>query len=496
MRYKKQIMKQFLSKIILSGVLIFAASACSDDFLQKEPLNILTDESFFQTPEQAIEATNGVYNILRRWEVHAFSYVGMTDIVSDDADKGSTPTDANFLLEIDNLTYSAGNLAPATVWNGYYRGIYRANTAIERIPAIEMDEALKARLIAECRVLRAYFYFNMVRWFGDLPLVTKPLTPDEFEQPRKPQAEVYAQIIQDLEAAAAVLPESYPAAEMGRVTKGSANGLLARVYLTLGDFQKTEQYALAVINSGKYALYPNYGKLFTPEGENSSESVFEVQTTSDPQGLGGSQYNEVQGVRGVPNLGWGFNRPSDGLVAAYEASDPRREATILYVGEVLPDGSAIVEDNPEVINERYNQKAWAPQPMNGANGIGGGNIRILRYADVLLMAAEAANENGKPQDALGYLNMVRARARGANPFILPNVTVTDKDQLRDRIWRERRVELAMEQHRWFDLKRQGRLAAVMQASGKAFVAGKHELFPIPQEEIDLSNGLLNQNPMY
>ncbi|NUO01594.1 MAG: RagB/SusD family nutrient uptake outer membrane protein [Saprospiraceae bacterium] len=489
-------MKKFLSKIILSGALLVAATSCNEDFLQKEPLNILTDESFFQTPEQAIEATNAVYNMLRRWEVHVFSYVGMTDLVSDDADKGSTPTDANFLLEIDNLTFNAGNLAPATVWNGYYRGIYRANTAIERIPAVEMDEGLKARLIAECRFLRAYYYFNMVRWFGDLPLITKPLTPSEFEQPRKPAAEVYAQIIADLEAAVATLPETYPAAEVGRITKGAANGMLARVYLTLGDFQKTEQYAMAVINSGKYALYPNYGKLFTPEGENSSESVFEVQATSDPQGLGGSQYNEVQGVRGVPNLGWGFNRPSDNLVAAFEGPDPRREATILYVGEVLPDGSAVVEDNPEVINERYNQKAWAPQPINGNNGWGGGNIRILRYADVLLMAAEALNENGKTQDALTLVNQVRARARGANPFILPNITITDKDQLRQRIWQERRVELALEQHRWFDLKRQGRLASVMQATGKPFVAGKHELFPIPQEEIDLSNGLLTQNPMY
>lgn len=489
-------MKQFLSKIILSGALVFAAASCNEDFLQKEPLNILTDESFFQTPEQAIEATNAVYNMLRRWEVHVFSYVGMTDLVSDDADKGSTPTDANFLLEIDNLTYNAGNLAPNTVWNGYYRGIYRANTAIERLPAVEMDEALKNRLIAECRLLRAYYYFNMVRWFGDLPLITKPLTPSEFDQPRKPQAEVYAQIIADLEAAAATLPETYPAAELGRVTKGAANGLLAKVYLTLGDFQKAEQYAVAVINSGKYALYPNYGKLFTPEGENSSESVFEVQVTSDALGLGSSQYNQVQGVRGVPNLGWGFNRPSDNLIAAFEGSDPRREATILYVGEVTPDGTAIVEDSPEVINERYNQKAWTPLPVNGDNGRGGGNIRILRYADVLLMAAEAMNENGKPQDALTLINQVRARARGANPFILPNVTITDKDQLRQRIWQERRVELAMEQHRWFDLKRQGRLASVMQGVGKPFVAGKHELFPIPQEEIDLSNGLLTQNPMY
>lgn len=490
-------MKHKFVRIFLAVSLLWVASACSSDFLEKEPLGEITEAAYFKTSSHAVEATNAVYNMLRRWEVHVFSYIGMTDIVSDDADKGSTPTDASFLLELDNFTYNATNLAPLTVWTGYYQGIHRANTAITRIPEIQMDENLKNRLIGECKFLRAYFYFNLVRWFGDVPLVTKPLTPAEFKQPRTPKAQVYAQIVKDLEEAATALPLTYPNSEKGRATRGAANGMLARVYLTLGDFQKVEQLALAVINSGQYALYPNYEKLFQLDGELSSESVFEVVATADQQGLGGSQYNEVQGVRGVPNLGWGFNRPSDDLVRAYEPGDPRREATILYVGEVLPDGSAVVEDNPETINERYNQKAWVPRRPDGRNGAGGGNIRILRYADVLLMAAEALNENGKPQEALVYLNQVRTRARGNRPAsVLPNITVTNREQLRQRIWQERRVELAMEQHRWFDLLRQGRVGAVMKAHGKNFQEGKHELFPIPQNEIDLSGGLIVQNPNY
>lgn len=485
----------FFRYILIISVLL-SASACNEDFLEKEPLGQITEDAYFKTADHAIEATNAIYNMLRRWEVHVFSYVGMTDIISDDADKGSTPADAAFLLELDNLSFNSTNTAPLGVWGGYYQGVHRANVAITRIPEIEMDETLKNRLIGEAKFLRAYFYLSLVRWFGDVPLNTKPLTPDEFKQARTPKEQVYAQIIQDLTEAAAVLPDTYGAEDAGRATKGAANGMLARVYMTLGDFPKMEQSALSVINSNQYALYPDFAQLFQYVGELSSESVFEVVSTPDQQGLGGSQYNEVQGVRGEPNLGWGFNRPSDDLVRAFEPGDPRRDATILYVGEVLPDGSAVIEDNENIINERYNQKAWVPRRSDGRNGNGGGNIRILRYADVLLMAAEALNENGKPQDALTYLNRVRARARGTRNNVLPDITVTNKEQLRQIIWRERRVELAMEQHRWFDLIRQGRASSVMKAVGKNFQDGKHELFPIPQNEVDLSGGLMEQNPGY
>jgi hypothetical protein len=241
-------------------------------------------------------------------------------------------------------------------------------------------------------------------------------------------------------------------------------------------------------------LYPDYAKIFQLVGEHSSESVFEISSTTGS--INSSQYNQVQGVRGTPNLGWGFNRPSDNLVSSYEQGDPRRNATILYPGEVLPDGSAIVEDNPDIVNERYNQKAWVPLAPSGDNFEGQGNIRIIRYADVLLMAAEALNENGNATQALTYLNMVRKRARGTSMTLLPDVTTTDQNALRTRIWNERRSELAMEQQRWFDLLRQGRAASVMQAAGKNFVSPKHLLFPIPQVEIDLSGGDLQQNEGY
>lgn len=473
-------------------------SSCTD-ILDRTPQGVYTLDNFFQTEEQAVQSVNAVYAQLRTWETHVFSYIGMTDIVSDDADKGSFPSDGFFLQEVDDFTHTATNVAPSSVWSGYYEGIFRANLAIENLPNVpEMNEDLRARLIAESKCIRGYLYFNLVRWFGDVPLILQPF-PDNFSIPRAPAEAVYAQIIADLSDAAAVLPEksAYTAANVGRVTKGTANGLLAKVYLTRNDFINAEEYARRVINSNQYALLPRFATNFTTEGENGTESIFEIQSSAFETGGGGSQYNEVQGVRGEPNLGWGFNRPSDDLVSSFETGDPRREATILYVGEVLPDGSDIVQDNPNIVGERYNQKAFVSRSAGvGGNGNGPGNIRILRYADLLLIAAEAANENNDPGAALGFINQVRRRARGSSQSVLRDLTTTNKDELRELIYRERRSELALEQNRWFDLVRTGRAASIMQGVGKNFVEGTHELFPIPQGEIDLSQGALTQNRGY
>lgn len=486
---------QFRNLSILLALLLFAGS-CTD-VLDRTPQGEFTLDNFFQTEEQAVQSVNAIYNQLRTWQVHVFSFIGMTDIVSDDSNKGSFPSDGFFLQEVEDFEHTPANIAPSTVWEGYYTGVFRANLAIARIPEVpEMDEVLRARLIAEAQLLRGYFYFNLVRWFGDVPLITEPF-PEDFAIPRSSKEEVYARIIADLEAAAAVLPtkSAYANADLGRVTQGTARSLLAKVQLTRGAYQSAAEEAIAVINSNQYSLAPSYSSIFSRSGENGPGSIFEVQTTALETGGGGSQYNEVQGVRGTPNLGWGFNRPSDDLIQAFEPGDPRREATILYVGEVLPDGSAIVQDNPNIIGERYNQKAFVVDHPGG-NGNGPGNIRIFRYADLLLIAAEALNELGRSAEALPYLEMVRARARNGSTRILPPVTTTNQTELRTAILQERRVELALEQQRWFDLIRTGRAASVMQAQGKAFVENKHELFPIPQSEIDLSEGALIQNEGY
>jgi len=483
-------------KLILPLALLFVTTSCSE-VLDRTPQGEFTLDNYFKTEDHAVQSVNAIYNQLREWQVHVFSFIGMTDIVSDDSEKGSFPSDGFFLQEVEDFEFTASNTAPLSVWAGYYDGVFRANLAIERIPTVpEMDEDLRARLLGEARTLRAYFYFNLVRWFGDVPLILEPF-PEDFVISRTDKEAVYAQIIADLEAGTAVLPtkSAYPSADLGRVTKGTAEALLAKVQLTRGNYQSAFDNALAVINSNQYSLFPSYTRIFSRTGENGPGSIFEVQTAAYEIGGGGSQYNEVQGVRGTPNLGWGFNNPSDDLISAFEPGDPRREATILYVGEVLPDGSDVVTGDDNIVGERFNQKAFVVDHPGG-NGNGPGNIRIYRYADLLLIAAEALNELDRSGEALPYLNQVRARARGNNNNILQDVTTTNQSELRTAILRERRAELALEQHRWFDLVRTGRAAAVMQALGKNFVVEKHELFPIPQGEIDLSEGALEQNSGY
>jgi hypothetical protein len=431
----------------------------------------------------------------------AFPWIGITDIISDDADKGSTPNDALYMLELEQFTFDPTNAAFAGAWKGHYHAIFRANLAIENIPGIDMSPTLRNRLIGEVKFLRAYTYFRLVQWFGDVPLVTQSLTADQYyNQSRTPVAEVYDFIERDLLDAIDVLPEksAYPSGDLGRATKGSARGILAKLYMVKHDFVKATNQCEAIITSGQYSLLTRYSDNFLPIGEHGSESLFEISAVASQAsivGPGATPFNMIQGVRGVPNLGWGFNRPSDNLISSYEAGDPRRQATIIYVGEVLPDGSTIVQENPEILNARFNQKAWVPA-HSGLQDNGPGNIRILRYADILLLAAEAHNETSNPTKALEYLNLVRARARGSNNFILPNVTTMVQSELRDKIYHERRVELAMEQNRWFDLARWGRIADTMGPIQPNFVAMKHTLLPLPQAEIDLTGGILIQNQGY
>lgn len=496
-------MKKLLKYFSVAALVLLSVTGCQKDFLDRKPEGRLTFEEFFQTEAHALEATNAVYAQYREFDMCALPYLSCTDILSDDADKGSTLNDAPLISDLDNFTLDATNPYVAPVYRGHYRAIARANLAIENIPNIDMDATLRSRLVGECKLLRAYSYLLLVQWFGDLPLITKTLQGDEYySQTRQDKSLIYDQIETDLKEAIGVLPDKngYAQADKGRATKAAAQGLLAKLYMIKKDWANAEIQCMDIINSTQYSLLPRYADNFLPIGENGAESIFEMQTvalaTQQAAGPGSSPYNMVQGVRGIPNLGWGFNRPSDNLVSAYENGDPRREATIIYVGEILPDGSTQVQDNAEIINERFNQKAWVPNHP-GLQDNGPGNLRILRYADILLLAAEAKNEQGKAGEALPLLNLVRKRARGTNNFILPDVTVTDQSLLRERIYRERRVELAMEQHRWFDLLRWGRAAQVMTAAGKTgFVPGKHELLPIPQTEVDLTSGRIVQNPMY
>lgn len=451
----------------------------------------------------AVLATNAIYNSLRDWRFHGGFPV--LDIMSDDTRKGSNPGDGSQILAFDDFTYTPSEGTVTTWYQTMYVAIRRANVVVERVPNISMDETLKNRLIAEARFMRGFFYFKLVQLYGDVPLILT--TSPEFKVPRTPKDEIYNDvIIPDLEFAVANLPEKsqYAPEDLGRVTKGTARAMLARMYLFRSDFVNAEKYALEVINSGQYSLDPSFSNTFSINGEFNQESIFEIGALPFGSAEGGHQYGNTQGSRGVPNKGWGFNRPTLDLINSFDSNDPRMEATVLFLGETL-DGVTVEGDDatPDITYadpptnsivleiECYNQKVYVPGTGQDSWDH---NVRVIRYADVLLMAAEALNENGNATQALTYLNQVRARARGGNPSILPDVTTTNQDALRNAILDERRFELALEQLRFFDLVRTGRAPQVLGPLG--FTTGKNEVFPIPQSEIDLSEGLLIQNPGY
>lgn len=485
-------------KFLTIATLTFTLVGCTD-FLSVNPQSELTQEAFPQSASDALLATNAVYTSLRNWHYHSGGFP-ILDIMSDDAHKGSNPNDAASTVgPYDDFTHNTSQDGLNRWWTTLYQGIRHANVVLEKVPAIQMDNNLKTRYLAEAHFLRGLYYFDLVRAFGGVPIVTA--SEPDLRVPRSSANDVYDLIITDLMTAIEGLPlkSQYGDNDLGRATRGAAQALLARVYLFRGDFTNAEVYALNVINSGEYGLEPNFIDANGEDGEHGVESVFEIGAVSTEASIG-NQYANTQGVRGNPNRGWGFNRPSIDLRNAFGNNDPRRQGTIIELGDVI-DGIEIAGDSstPDELRdaqgnlleiESYNRKVWIAGLSTTTQF--GHNRRLIRYSDVLLMAAEAMNENGKSTQALQYLNQVRQRARQGNPNILPDITVTNQAQLRDIILNERRVELALEGHRFWDLVRTGRAADVLGPSG--FIPGKHELLPIPQSEIDLSQGTLEQNP--
>lgn len=485
-------------KPVLYFVLITGLLAGCSDFLSVKPQSQLTQEAFPKTSEDALLSTNAVYATLRNWHYNSGGFP-ILDIMSDDAHKGSSPDDAaNTVGPYDDFTISTTQDGLDRWWNALYQGIRRANIVITQVPPIEMDEDLKNRYLGEARFLRALYYFDLVRAFGGVPLVTSP-EPD-LKVPRSTTEETYNMIEKDLMFAKDHLPlkSDYSKENLGRATKGAAKSLLAKMYLFRHDFENAAKYAQEVIDSNEYGLEDDFTDANGEAGEFGIESVFEVGALGT-SGPAGNQYANTQGVRGTPNRGWGFNQPSVDLREAFEQGDPREDGTIIELGdvidgiEIIGDGNTpdkVTDDQGNVIRiESYNRKVWTDGTTPPSQF--GHNRRIIRYADVLLMAAEALNKTDKPSQALVYLNKVRERAREGNSNILPDITTTDKDSLADIIFHERRVELALEGHRFWDLVRTGR--AEKQLGPWGYEPDKHSVLPIPQTEIDLSQGTLDQN---
>lgn len=458
----------------------------------------------------------GIYTDLRGYNVHADGFIVATSIRSDDADKGSTASDGGpDVITMDNFPVLTNNGRANALWTGYFGLINKCNNTLYQIGTntnIVASEPVKIQSAAEARFIRGYAYFMLVRLFGRVPkidtLFLDPAAQNNIPQSSTP--EMYTFIENDLSFAAANLPASWEQKFVGRATSGAANGILAKVYLTQGKWAQAKSAASLVMNSGLYNLSVPYADIFKEIGENSKESVFEIQATANAQNKTalGVQYASIQGVRGGGdwNMGWGWNTPSVYLEAAYEDNDPRKARTILYTSTATTPGVTIYGETTPVglPNPRYNQKVYtSPSERSRVIDRFGYwmNVRILRYADVVLMFAEASNEMGGEaniEEARVALNSVRQRARiGAPAGTLPDRETADQDELRGFIRHERRIELAMEHDRFFDIVRWGISDDAMHTAGKPnFSAARDALLPIPQAQIDLSNGVLTQNPGY
>ena len=532
-----------MKKYMLIALSMALLSSCEGWLGEKNPM-VTEVKDFFTSKETADQVLTAVYTPLM-WEFQNtyYSEFFFGDVMSDDALKGGQNiSDMSTAYDLENFRTISNNETVLQFYRAQYQGIGRANLAIEQIAAMENDESFtkeyQDRLLGEAKFLRAYYYFRLVRLYGGVPLVTDPIySADSWKQPRASVEDVYARICKDLEDAEKVLPNKsgYEDAEMGHVTKGAAQAMLLKAYLYQHNYSEAVKWGKKFMDEqdgSEYSLCPVYADNFTLAGENGVESVFEIQYMDE----GMSDYGEGNGFsRGTfavmlmrsrsaafcganVKAGWGFNKPTQNLYDEYEDGDVRRDATILNLtdGQITNPVEEIYLGNRYITIKRTMLEDGKYIPLSHEARAPINNIQI-RLADVYLMYAEACNEDHDAATAKIYLEKVRARARGTEPVLpefpgysVPDYTagyaahaLTDTEaDLRLAIRHERRVELAMESHRWYDLCRWSIAKEVMdaykatetpeaQAHMNDFVKGKHELLPIPSEEVRL--GGLEQN---
>lgn len=460
-------------------LMLLLLAGCKKEFLEKSPPDALTEVGFYNSAERAQLGVNAIYVSLQSaWSINLYRI--------NDVPSGEVLLSNTVPLEYNNFTYFPALNQIHDTWRGLYEGVYRSNLAIANIPGINMAEALKSQYLGEAKFLRALFYFDLVNIFGAVPLVTQPLpNTDASLIARTPVADVYKVIIADLLAAEAGLPVSHSGANLGRVTKGAAQALLGKVYLYNKDYANAEKYFLLVINSGKYGLMDNFQEVWHRSFENNKESIFEVQFAD----IGGSGSNGRNGsylpaVNGATGSGLATKRAFD----AFDPTDPRRAMSIFRPGDSFaPNVSTALATFSAVWSATgyaVKKGMWPIMYVN-SNGI---NYPIIRYADVLLMYAEAANELNKLTEARAAVNQVRARPSVNMPALTAANTGSKADMF-NAINKERQVELMFEFIRFNDLRRWG---LALQELGPIGYQAKHALFPIPQLELDI-NPKLTQN---
>lgn len=536
-------MKRYIKKTALCSAFVALAGICSscNDWLGEPSPGTTELDDFFVSGVACEQVINGCYHPLM-WEYNHsyFSEWYFGDIASDDALKGGqNVADGADAYDIDNFKTNANNTIVLDYYRAKYQGIIRCNLALQKIGEYEVDETLsqerKDCMLGEAHFLRAMYYFQLVRLFGGVPLVNDVLdSAERWQQPRATAEEVYANIISDLLEAEATLytKAQYAEEDLGRATKGAAVAMLCKVYLYMKDYENAyvwgKKFVDEYYNKGAYTLCPVYTDNFTLAGENGPESVFEIQYTADPTSDYGEGYGFTRGTFSIiltrprmsslgGNAGWGWNHPTQNLFDEFEEGDVRREAAIGVPDEVAQQEIEVVYLGSPYYNNKTSYSEGGLFPAIDHHSRGPLNYRLIRASDVLLLYAEAALESGRDLSGAKWaLEQVRARARAnatsanALPAFPGYRGYSDNtESLRDAIRHERRVELAMEGHRWFDIVRWGIAAQVMdkdngtygskehpeaRAEMASFIPGKHELFPIPAEEIALNP--MAQNPGY
>jgi hypothetical protein len=514
----------FHIKLALAAM-VFAAGSCKKDLLDQPPFGVQTDVSYFRTADDLNKTLTAGYNYLQQPVFPPYETVRwiIGDVGSDDALKGAggstfpIPGIADFSVNQQTST----NSLIKNYWSILYNVIGVCNLVLDKQSVVSGDATTIKNIVNQAKFLRAFGYYELVKYFGDVPMPLTYLDPSQVNLARTPKAEVFAQIEKDL-IDASTLPtnKQQGTANDGRATSGAANALLGKVYMYEKKYPEAEAALKKVIDENSYSLLPDYGAIFRKTGDNNNaEAIFDIKhkaNTGAFPGEGSFNYAFQQPLD-APIGGFGQNEPNQDLQNEFEKGDPRAIYTILFKGDVLPNGAAnYTVGNLGSAGGRANRKFFIPPSEKVAIA---GSIdeaksnHIIRYAEVLLLYAEALNENGKGAEALTWLNMVRQRARTtpANDpqristvydlsytgTLLPDVMMTDQTALRNAIWHEERVELAMEGLRREYLTRTGRLSQKMVAAkGIAPFDDKFTLLPIPQSDIDLSNGQLKQNAGY
>lgn len=498
------------TNLLLLSTLLISVSGCSN-FLNEEVRAAYSEDTFYKTQAQALQALNAAYQTLSFSSDNNRLWV-FGDVASDDAAKGGDPGDQADIGLIDDFTVYPNNGPVESEWGLLYEGISRCNRVIQQVPTISMIDALKARILGEARFLRALNYFYLVNIYGPVPVLLEPKNADQLQIPQSPVADVYTNAIEaDLQEAIKNLPASYTGADVGRATKGAAQALLAKAYLYEGKWQLAADVAGQVISSGVYSLLPVYSQNFNQAFKNSSETVFAVQHLTGQVPFTGNRLNQWFAPRN-PENGYFFNVPTQNFVNAFEKTsagvvDPRLDYTVARAGHPWIDGTTYdpLWSPTGYLNKKHVQPIT--EVPKSTKGDGNLNYVTIRYAEVLLIQAEALNELGRSADALVPLNLVRKRARESYLYdislsmatptpvvpagLLPDVTNTSQSSLRDIIRHERRVELGFEFQRYFDIMRYGKEYAQNALRDKpSFKYETNRYFPIPQSERDTNKGLV------